>query len=328
MGRRTQNLRPKNPKSVVLRRLISVLTLAIGIGLFVVLTSFQSSASLAEYSGSRLGEIRQWVGAQQCCAPTIVFCTSLNTESLYFILTKTRQSELDIADCNGVQSVDRPLSYSWRGFESPPLSLSLSSSPPKVHPLPQTLAQWQDSSNSGDYFDQVAQTKVGYLVWSQFPVRVYVESPKVISDKQSQQWVNDVLQGLQEWNAYLPLKVVEQPEVADITIVRKAPPLQKSPNSNIFRARSAQTIYDLYTDKNNLLSHRFTMLLSPSQTGNYLIAAVRHEFGHALGIWGHSPRQSDALYFSQVRNPPKISARDVNTLKRVYQQPTQLGWSN
>ena len=35
---------------------------------------------------------------------------------------------------------------------------------------------------------------------------------------------------------------------------------------------------------------------------------------------------SDALYFSQVPNPPSISARDINTLKRIYQQPTLLGW--
>ncbi|MFN4955672.1 MAG: peptidase, partial [Aphanizomenon sp.] len=33
------------------------------------------------------------------------------------------------------------------------------------------------------------------------------------------------------------------------------------------------------------------------------------------------------MYFSQVRNPPFISVRDVNTLKRVYEQPTGLGWS-
>jgi predicted Zn-dependent protease len=32
------------------------------------------------------------------------------------------------------------------------------------------------------------------------------------------------------------------------------------------------------------------------------------------------------MYFSQVREPPPISARDINTLKRIYQQPTRLGW--
>ncbi|MCC5642423.1 peptidase [Nostoc sp. CHAB 5824] len=200
------------------------------------------------------------------------------------------------------------------------------SSPPKPHPLPPTLAQCQDSTKSGDYFSQVTTTQVGYLVWSQFPVRVYVEAPKAISEKQAQVWVNGVLQGVQEWSNYLPLTIVEQPEVADITIVRKAPPLQISPGSNIPRARSAQTTYELYTS-NKVLSHRFTILLSPSQTGEYLIAAARHEFGHALGIWGHSPLQTDALYFSQVRNPSRISVRDVNTLKRVYEQPTNLGWS-
>ncbi|BAZ32473.1 metallopeptidase [Cylindrospermum sp. NIES-4074] len=196
----------------------------------------------------------------------------------------------------------------------------------KAHPLPPTLAQWEDKTNSGDYFSQVTSTQVGYFVWSQFPIRVKVETPKAISDKQAQAWVNSVLQAVQEWSVYLPLVVVEQPEVADITIVRKAPPLQLSPDGKKPRARSAQTTYELYIN-NNILKHRFTILLSPSQTGEYLLAAARHELGHALGIWGHSQLQTDALYFSQVRKPPSISVRDVNTLKRVYEQSTSLGWS-
>jgi len=209
------------------------------------------------------------------------------------------------------------------GYSSLIISLPTS---PKPHPLPPTLAEWQDSTNSGDYFSQVRTTQVGYLIWSQFPVRVYVEPPKAVSENQAKGWVNSVLQGVQEWNTYLPLTIVQQPEVADIMIVRKAPPLQISPGSNISRARSAQSTYELYTS-NKVLSHRFTILLSPSQTGKYIQAATRHEFGHALGIWGHSPLQTDALYFSQVRNPSLISVRDVNTLKRVYEQPTSLGWS-
>jgi predicted Zn-dependent protease len=205
----------------------------------------------------------------------------------------------------------------------------ISLSPPasfKPHPLPPTLIQWQDNTNSGDYFSQVKPSQVGYLVWSKFPVQVYVEPPSSINNQQAEAWVNAVVQAVKDWNAYLPLEITKNPEGADITIVRKAPPLRTSPNNKIIRARSAQTTYELYVNQNNLLSHRFKILLSPSQVDNYLTAAARHELGHALGIWGHSPLQSDALYFSQVRNPPPISSRDVNTLKRVYEQPTSLGW--
>lgn len=100
-------------------------------------------------------------------------------------------------------------------------------STPQPHPLPSTLAQWQDQTNSGDYFSQVSPTQVGYLVWSQFPVKVYIETPPAIDAKQAQAWVNNVLQAVQEWNAYLPLQVVENQKLADITIIRKNPPLQK-----------------------------------------------------------------------------------------------------
>ena len=31
--------------------------------------------------------------------------------------------------------------------------------PPQVHPLPPTLANWQDATNSGDYFDRIKPAK-------------------------------------------------------------------------------------------------------------------------------------------------------------------------
>ncbi len=196
----------------------------------------------------------------------------------------------------------------------------------KAHPLPSTLRKWQDVSNSGDYFSEINPTPVGYLVWSQFPVKIYITTLNKLPQKQAQTWVETVSQVVSEWQNYLPLEIVDQADSADITIERKAPPLQFDRNRKLSRARSAQATYKLYT-KNNTLYHRFTILLSPSQTGKYLLAATRHELGHALGIWGHSSMKSDALYFSQVRNPPPISPRDVNTLKLIYEQPTSLGCS-
>ena len=193
---------------------------------------------------------------------------------------------------------------------------------PQVHPLPPMLANWQNS-DSGDYFDQVKQPNVGHLLWSKFPIQVYIEHP--VNINHSEDWIEAVLGVVREWGVYLPLEEVDNSEVADIRILRQAPPLRQG----VLRSRSGEATYELYARRDGdktVLSHRFSVYLNPNQVGKYIPATARHELGHALGIWGHSLMESDVLYFSQVRNPPAISARDVNTLKRVYEQPTRLGW--
>ncbi len=221
--------------------------------------------------------------------------------------------------------------------ESSPSSLPT----PNTHPLPPTLAQWQDPTDTGDYFSEIKLTPVGYLVWSEFPIKIYVERPtdsaaSPSSVQRFQNWVEAVLQAVQEWEVYLPLEVVAQPADADISILRSRPPLQASFDRetgkfNRPRARAAETRYEFYLQPavdapEQLLSHRFSIQLSPDQTVEYTLATARHELGHALGLWGHSPLETDIMYFSQVRNPPQISVRDINTLKRIYEQPTRLGW--
>ncbi|AFZ16300.1 Zn-dependent protease [Allocoleopsis franciscana] len=220
-------------------------------------------------------------------------------------------------------------------------SASVSLPMPQIHPLPTPLAQWQDVTDAGDYFSEIKLTPVDYLVWSQFPVKIFVDQPKdpnesSASNQRFQKWVDAVLQAVGEWNTYLPLQVVTQREGADILILRDRPPVQASLDRetgkfNIPRARSAQTRYEFYlrqTDKaaQAILSQRLTIQLSPHQTDHYTLATARHELGHALGIWGHSPLETDIMYFSQVRYSPQISVRDINTLKRIYQQPTRVGW--
>ncbi len=226
----------------------------------------------------------------------------------------------------------------------------------KPHPLPPTLAQWRDPQPTGDYFDQVKPLRVGYLVWSHFPVTVYVEPVSPAEQnypprlRQAETWITAVRLAIQEWNPYLPLKLVDQAKTADIAIWRSPPPLKLEPDDTaepsatssnpssrptlrLSRVRSAETQFDLYLKptadpgQSALLAHRFTIRLRPDQAPLYLQAAARHELGHALGIWGHSQLETDVMYFSQVRHPGPISPRDINTLKRIYEQPTRLGWN-
>lgn len=202
-----------------------------------------------------------------------------------------------------------------------PINAALQVPAAQVHPLPAALEQWQDPQEQGDYFDQIKVTRVGYLVWSQFPVKVYAQPTSKSLPLIQEKWPQAVDQAIQAWQAYFPLEVTTDSNQADI-MISAVDPTQRSQG----RIRSAETRFKLYVNDQQRLSHRCMVQVRTNQTETYIAAAIRHELGHALGIWGHSRLKTDALYFSQVRTPAPISARDMNTLKRVYQQPTRLGW--
>lgn len=232
---------------------------------------------------------------------------------------------------------------------------------PKVHPLPPSLVlsannlenhdsrenygENQTDNQADNYFAEIKPTPLGYLVWSQFPIKVYLESASsdlgIAEQERFANWTRTVTQAVEEWTAYLPLELVSSSSgmdraaitnSTDIQIWRSLPSQQATRNPttgelDIPRAAAAQTRYQFYLQApENILAHRFVIYLSPDQSPAYTLATARHEIGHALGIWGHSTLETDVMYFSQVRNPPPISERDVNTLRKIYQQPTQLGW--
>lgn len=206
----------------------------------------------------------------------------------------------------------------------------------QVHPLPASLAEWSNVDKRDNYFKNIKTTPVGYLIWSKFPISVYVESPRLIDDSASsvrfQQWFEAVETAIAEWNIYLPLQQISILEEADIVITRSIVnrEVKLDPQTGLYdipRTITAQTSYQFYVNQaTQTLSHKMMLQISPNLGNNATLGAARHELGHALGIWGHSDRESDALYFSQVRDTPSISTRDISTLKQIYQQPTRLGW--
>ncbi len=206
--------------------------------------------------------------------------------------------------------------------------------PEQVHPIPTILTQAVQRLNPdvepGDYFDAIERKGVGYLVWSQFPVTVAIDA--LGSDR----WKAQITAAVEEWQRYFPLKIVSTPETADIHIQAKRLALKPDPKTGkLPRFRSAETHYDIFVSKTSdrsdgeirqRLSHRMTIDLAPGQADDVMLSVARHEMGHAIGLWGHSPNPNDIMYFSQVSKAPLISSRDLRTLQRVYSQPTRLGW--
>lgn len=198
----------------------------------------------------------------------------------------------------------------------------------QVHPLPPSLAEWQTDAWVGDYFAAIEPDPVaGYLIWWQFPVQIYLET-----QGDDPAWQQGVLEAIAAWGEYFPLKTISTATEANIVIKRETPPLntRRNPHTGkleIVRARTGLTSYQLQSKTGNpsVFTHRMTIYLKPGQSYPAILNTALHELGHALGIWGHSSRVEDVLYFAQQSQVAKISSRDVNTLKKVYQQPTRLG---
>lgn len=208
--------------------------------------------------------------------------------------------------------------------------------PLKIHPLPVSLQHWI-TDNQEDYFSEIEPHLAGYLIWSNFPIKVYLQSPDTNLSpaglNEFEQWQKAVKMAIAVWNPYLPLIEVETQENADILIYRRHPEFKAEINPetglyNLPRIKAATTTVKFYLTQTlrPKLRHRMTIEVNPNQTFDYLVTNITHELGHALGIWGHSLNKTDVMYYSHTIDIPNLSPQDINTLKKIYQQPTILGW--
>lgn len=193
----------------------------------------------------------------------------------------------------------------------------------QTYPLPPSLGP---IAPGDDYFDQVDQKNpAGSLIWSQFPVTIALDLANS-SEPREAAWLQAVRSAITDWQVYLPLAEITDVTQANIVVRRAGVPLRRDKTTGqLHRARFAETRYRFFVDEAQRLRHQMTIALSPNQADASLLAGIRHELGHALGIWGHSDRPTDIMYFSQVAKPPAISDRDRRTLKRIYQESTRIG---
>lgn len=142
------------------------------------------------------------------------------------------------------------------------------------------------------------------LTWSSFPLRVFF-----VRDTNYTQARQDIaIAGFDEWvqatAGAIDYQVVNSSANADITVA--------------FDPTTADGVTVLHFSGLNL--SKADMEIGIKNIGSQDIQCVAaHEFGHALGLDGHSDQQSDLMYpIHVVGTPCPLTQRDVNTLETGY----------
>jgi predicted Zn-dependent protease len=156
------------------------------------------------------------------------------------------------------------------------------------------------------------------LHWEHFPLHLYF----VPSDLTTKERKDAVQAGCDQWvhatNDFVRYEVVTKAALADVTVTFL--PHESVPDQGGACGHTTMTFLAL------TLKSASIVLATTDVTPADLQAITAHEFGHALGIDGHSDDPSDLMYAVLTRSAANdlpvpshtLTSRDLNTLKVCY----------
>lgn len=185
------------------------------------------------------------------------------------------------------------------------------------------------NSEAGDYFPNVAKNSSREILrWKDFPIYVYVNSSNQVEADLTKLAVD-------YWKEKVPIRMTSNYGAANILVD--------------WASRGNFVTVPIITREGGKKQIKILInMLEAKQTEDKdtHLVYLMHQLGHALGIWGHSDNPDDIMYpigqrgikdiniskkstyyYQPVvlsKKVPKITDRDLNTLFRVYKNPTSI----
>lgn len=155
------------------------------------------------------------------------------------------------------------------------------------------------------------------------PVRVWVEDAENLPAYAAaaiEDWKSAFLYG------ELDARLVADSNEADVLVRNTAPPATPSFSARLLRrAPECQGATDIDID-GELLQLPVRVYVDQRLAGEGLAACyrltLRHELGHAFGIWNHSPDEADAMFANPVLDG--LSDADRQTMEYLYHFPSDV----
>ena len=179
-----------------------------------------------------------------------------------------------------------------------------------------------------DYRQRIAISPWGppilpsWCVWIEPPA----DSPGAAAE--AERWSGAVEAALASWGELVRLQRVDDPQRAQVLLLRRRPPLREEGNGRLraSNGRSQLSLVLVRRRQQQLLEPRVIVWLNPGQRQQVIQAAALHELGHAFGLWGHSDQSGDAMAASPAGPPVlRLTSRDVATWRWLQSLPGQFG---
>ena len=199
--------------------------------------------------------------------------------------------------------------------------------------LQTAMAQQSRPSPNADYFDYITLFSQGRITrFTEMPIRVYIspilrESP----------YLPEIRYAMQTWQTAsdgdIQFEETETSQNADIRVswgyTGLLTDFQDTRLGSAELTRLKETTQTVVQNQSNSASSRpfivevILMLEGDATIGELSQEEMRtvclHEFGHAIGLWGHSPHPGDISYPTAIAQHP--SPRDITTLRKLYRTP-------